>query len=390
MGGIRGQLIPLDDRLKIIELINEANKKGARKGKACELLNLSVRTLERWEKDKNLADKRQSREQIPMNQLSEEEREKIVMIASSEKYCDLPPCKIVPMLADEGIYIASESSFYRILRENKQLSHRGHSRPKTQTKPRELMATGSNQVWSWDISYLPSQVTGMYFYLYLILDIYSRKIVGWSIHESESSDYAAQLIKQTCADENIAEHQIYLHSDNGSPMKGSTMLATLQNLGVTPSFSRPSVSDDNPYSESLFRTLKYHPTFPMVEKFEEIVGARVWSEKFVNWYNHIHLHSGLKFITPHDRHTGKDKGVIQNRQAVYEQAKNKHPERWSKQVRNWILPEKVMLNPDKKGQKNNASYERIEQKITKIEKTNDTLFPFHAFKTRLIEAGMIS
>jgi putative transposase len=167
----------------------------------------------------------------------------------------LPPCKIVPQLADTGQYIASESTFYRILREEKQLTHRQLSRPAKHSKPEAYIATSANQVWTWDITYLPSQTRGLYFYLYLIVDIFSRKIVGWSVHDVELSDLAASLIKQACLDENIPQGQVVLHSDNGGPMKGMTMRAMLESLGVLPSFSRPSVSDDNPYSEALFRTL---------------------------------------------------------------------------------------------------------------------------------------
>ena len=141
----------------------------------------------------------------------------------------------------------------------------------------------------------------------MIVDIYSRKVVGFSVHNQELAAHASDLIIQSCLDENVSKNQLVLHADNGGPMKAATMLSTLEKLGVVPSFSRPSVSDDNPYSEALFRTVKYHPTFPMLDKFETIVSARQWSEKFVFWYNKIHLHSGLKFVTPQQRHSGADK-----------------------------------------------------------------------------------
>jgi len=285
---------------------------------------------------------------LPANKLTKEERERILMIANSKKYQDLPPCKIIPMLADKGIFVASESSFYRILREENQLKHRQRSRPAKHFRPPPCEASGPNQVWSWDISYLPTQVRGLYFYLYVIVDIYSRKIVGWNIHPTESSDYAASLIKQACLDENVKQDQLVLHSDNGSPMKGITMLEMLKKLGVAPSFSRPSVSDDNPYSEALFKTLKYHPTFPFEKKFSVIKESRVWCEKFVFWYNHEHLHSALKFITPCHRHTGIDQDIRQKRALVYQEAKNKCPARWSRNTRNWTLSSTVTLNPNRK------------------------------------------
>lgn len=179
-------------------------------------------------------------------------------------------------------------------------------------------------------------------------DPYSRKVVGWTIHEVEASEHSANLIKQSCLDEGVMQNQLILHSDNGSPMKGVTMLAMLERLGVTPSFSRPSVSDDNPYSESLFKTFKYHPDFPMTEKFENIQGARAWTEKFVSWYNTRHLHSALKFVTPLQRHTGKDFAILDKRHEVYEKAKARHPERWAGKTRNWAPDLIVTLNPDKK------------------------------------------
>lgn len=339
-------------RLQAIELINEACKSGARKAKACELLDLSIRTVIRWERQDTFDDKRKtSSRSVPANKLTKDEREMIIKTVNSKKYCDLPPCKIVPLLSDDGIYIASESSFYRVLREAKQLSHRQLCKSPKHHKPKEYVAYAANQVWSWDISYLPSQIKGMYFYLYLVMDVYSRKIVGWSIHETESSERASHLIQQCYLDEGVEKNQIILHSDNGKPMKGATMLAMLEKLGVIPSFSRPSVSDDNPYSESLFRTLKYHPNFPMLDKFAGIQDARVCTEKFVTWYNTTHLHSSLKFVTPQQRHRGEDEMILRNRHAVYEQAKQRHPERWSGKTRNWILPNAVTLNPDKKHKK---------------------------------------
>lgn len=354
MGGRRGRLIPSETRAQAIALINEACDNGARKSKACEFLNISLRTFERWVTAESLEDKRCFAERAaPPNQLTPAQRQVLLAIANSAPYRDLPPSKIVPMLADEGRYIASESTFYRVLREENQLAHRQSSRPIKHHKPAACVAYGPNQVWSWDITFLPSQIRGMYYYLYLVMDIYSRKIVGWHIHERESANFAASLIKQTCLDENVERDQITLHSDNGSPMKGMTMLSMLQTLGVMPSFSRPSVSDDNPFSESLFKTLKYHPTFPMASCFETIIDARAWVERFVNWYNHQHLHSALKFVTPHQRHIGKDKSILEKRHLVYQMAKKQHPQRWARHTRDWSLPESVTLNPDKKQKEKN-------------------------------------
>ena len=269
-------------------------------------------------------------------------------MANQPEYCDLSPHKIVPLLADKGLYMASESTFYRILKEENQLAHQLTSKPKRHHKPKALTATVPNQVWSWDITYLPQTVYGKHFYLYMMIDIYSRKVVGWSVHEREWVQYASSLIKQACLDEKVSKRQLVLHSDNGKPMKGATMLSTLQTLGVVPSFSRPSVSDDNPYSESLFKTLKYQPGIPLTTRFDVIADAREWVETFVQWYNHEHLHSGIKFVTPQMRHQGMDKDILRKRHAVYSMAKHRHPERWARNTRDWSHISEVALNPDKK------------------------------------------
>ena len=348
MGGNRGRLVSAAVRQQAMELISQACQSGARKGQACEILGLSLRTLERWEKAHGFEDKRKLKAHSPKNKLTQAQRKKVMMTVNSEIYRDLPPCKIVPLLADAGEYIASESTFYRILREEKQMTHRQMSRSASHHRPTPYEASGANQVWTWDISYLPTQVVGLYFYLYMIIDIFSRKIVGFSVHSEESALHASHLITQACLDEGISQEHLVLHSDNGSPMKGATMLATLEKLGIVPSFSRPSVSDDNPYSEALFRTVKYHPTFPILDKFPTILSARQWSEKFVHWYNNLHLHSALKFVTPQQRHTGEDKCIRACRHEVYQMAKAHYPERWSGQTRNWSLPESVSLNPNRK------------------------------------------
>ncbi len=348
------------DRKMAVELINEACSHGARRRKACELLSISLRTLERWEKYGTI-DHRKGADRKVGNKLSEEERQRVLTMINSGEYCDLPPCQIVPRLADTGIYIASESTIYRILREEKQLTHRGLTKPAKHKRPEPHKATSPNQLWSWDITFLPSQVRGLYFYLYMIMDVYSRKIVGSSIHHEQSANPAANLIQQTCIDEGVQRDQIVLHSDNGSPMKGATMLVMLEKLGVVPSFSRPSISDDNPFSEALFKTIKYHPSFPLTDKFETIFDTRAWIVKFSRWYNDKHMHSGLKFITPTQRHMGLDKKIMANRHGVYLRAKEEHPERWSGKTRNWQLPTVVTLNANmkKRGIENAGNQEKL-------------------------------
>jgi len=254
--------------------------------------------------------------------------------------------KVVARLADAGQYLGSESSFYRVLKQNDLLSHRQNSKPGVHSRPKDLLARNPNEVWSWDITYLNSPIRGAYYYLYLVEDIFSRMIVGWRIEEVESAEHAGRLIDRICREQGIAKGQLRLHSDNGAPIKGATLLATLERLGVVPSFSRPSVSDDNPYSESLFKTLKYRPCYPD-SAFSGIDQAREWVSRFVQWYNTEHLHSAIRFVTPSSRHLGLDKAILTKRAAVYEKAKRLNPLRWSGPTRNWTPIAEVCLNPKK-------------------------------------------
>lgn len=346
----------LADRQIAIELIDEAVTSGARCFKACAVLEIDVRTLQRWKKalaeQQGLADRRKAAGEmrIPANKLSEQEREMILEVCSQPEYKSLPPSQIVPRLADIGEYIASESSFYRVLRKADQVHRRGRGNcPRTVPKPAGFLATGPNQVWSWDITFLASSLRGAFYRLYLVLDIFSRKIVAWEVHENESADHASVLVRRACLAEGIHQDGLVLHADNGGPMKGATMLATLQMLGVVPSFSRPSVSDDNPYSESLFRTLKYVPAFPG-KPFETIEAARQWVYGFVQWYNDEHRHSAIRYVTPNQRHRGEDNDVLRLRQLLYEAARQRNPERWSGNTRNWNPVTEVWLNPPQQNQ----------------------------------------
>jgi putative transposase len=197
-----------------------------------------------------------------------------------------------------------------------------------------------------DITYLPTRVRGVSLYLYVVMDIYSRKIVCGQVHDEERSVLAAELMTDSCQREGVKRHQVTLHSDNGSPMKGATMLATLQQLGIMSSFSQPSVSNDNPYSESLFGTLKYRPSYP-AQPFTDLHAARVWVHDFFEWYNKEHLHSAIKFVTPVQRHAGEDAKILTYRKQVYEQARLENSMRWSGHIRNWEPIKDVYLNPEK-------------------------------------------
>ena len=335
------------EREEIITLIDKAQASGARQSQACKIIGISAKTLQRWKEADKPYDGRLDAEHNPANKLSEIERQRIIRTCNKPEYAALSPSKIAPTLADQGIYLASESTIYRILKAEKQMNHRLKSKPGRKVKkPMPLITTEPNQVYSWDITFMPTVVKGLFYYLYLVMDIYSRKIVGWQVYEQERSVLAADLMQDICRREAIKKNQVTLHSDNGSSMKGATMLATLENLGVAPSFSRPSVSNDNPYSESLFRTLKYRPEYPE-KAFDNLAAARAWVTGFVCWYNNKHLHSGINYVTPEQRHNGLDKEILANRKAVYLRAKMKHPERWSGDIRNWDHVDEVLLNPGK-------------------------------------------
>lgn len=349
-------MISLSDRKKAIELIQEANRIGARLANACKELNISVRTYQRWIKEGNVKeDQRPLAERPePKNKLTLEERQEIINIVNTDEYADLPPSQIVPKLADEGRYMASESTFYRFLHEEKMQNHRGRSKKPVRKVPTTHIATGPNQVWTWDITWLKGPVLGLYFYLYMIIDIFSRKIVGWEIWETESAEHAQELIRKAVLNEKINGRPLVLHSDNGSPMKAATFQATLEKLGIQKSYSRPRVSNDNPYSEAMFRTLKYRPEYPE-NGFENVGLARIWGMKLIDWYNNEHYHSGINFVTPNQRHTGKDTAILKNRKEVYEKAKLEHPERWAKTSRSWDPVKIVALNPIKEEEFINTS-----------------------------------
>lgn len=339
-------MISQEDKQTVLKLILEACKSGARKSKAAQLLGLTIRTLQRWGKNGLLDDRKGSRA-APGNKLSDDEKIRITNVLESPEFAESNPNQIVPRLADQGVYLGSESTMYRILRELKMNMHRQSSLPAKRHSPDPLIANGPNLLWSWDITYLPSTVRGRFFYLYMVMDLYSRKAVACQVYEYESGDLAAELITDACLREKIPEKQVTLHSDNGSPMKSATMLAKLQDLGVIPSFSRPSISNDNPYSESLFRTLKYRPEYPD-KPFENICDAREWANHFIHWYNKEHLHSSIHFVTPEDRHNGRDIQILANRQCVYQEAKSKNPERWSGKTRDWNPVTEVVLKKFKK------------------------------------------
>jgi putative transposase len=324
-----------------VELIEEAVIAGARRWKACEVLAISVRTYERWKAGAHL-DRRKGARRTVKRSLSEAERQAVSEVACSERFRDCTPYEIVAILAQEGTYVGSVSTFYRVLRAEGKLHHRSESRPaQRRAAPPQLVAGAPHQVFSWDITYLKTGVSGIFLYAYLVVDVWSRKIVGWSVECEESEQLAVELFRSLVRRHNL--NGVRLHADNGNPMKGATMLMTLYNLGVIPSFSRPRVSDDNPYSESLFKTLKYTAGYP--KHFRDLSHAREWMAAFVDWYNTKHLHSGIGYVTPQQRHDGTAATILDARNRTLEEAYRLHPERWSAAPRKWTAPEVVYLNP---------------------------------------------
>ena len=341
-------MISTPERQRAVSLIDEARAAGARLKPSCAVLGITARTWQRWTQGGVLrADGRPAAlRPAPSHALTEQERQAVLKTTLQPDYAALPPGQIVPQLADQGVYLASESTFYRVLRAHDLQHHRGRAKaPSTPRPPTTHCADKPNQVWCWDITWLPGPIRGQFHFLYLILDLYSRKIVGWEVHEVENSVHARDLVERTVWREGILDPPRVLHGDNGSPLKGATVQALLGRLGITASFSRPRVSDDNAYAEALFRTLKYSPGFPR-QGFATLAAARDWVQAFANWYNTVHRHRGIQYVTPQQRHSGEDVAILRQRHALYQAAQRQHPTRWSGDTRNWGHIREVWLNPE--------------------------------------------
>jgi transposase InsO family protein len=345
-------MIGLEDRQSLSQDIEVAHSAGARLHLAGEIAGIDLRTLQRWKAHDGLVagdGRPQAVRPVPRHALSAAERAELLRVANEPRFAAVPPARIVPMLADEGVYLASESSFSRVLRAQGQSAHRGRAKaPRAVRAPSTHIATAACAVWCWDMTYLPASVIGLWFHLYLILDLYSRKIVGWEVHDSDDAEHAAHLVRRTALAEGIAalSTKPVLHGDNGSTLKATSVLAMLHWLGVKPSYSRPRVSDDNAYAESLFRTAKYRPEFP-TKGFADLEEARAWAAGFVQWYNVDHRHSGIRYVSPAQRHAGEDHTILTARHALYTKARERNPARWSGTTRNWSPIGAVTLNPER-------------------------------------------
>jgi transposase InsO family protein len=345
-------LTPAADRRKALEILDAAVAAGARARTLAALLGVGLTTLQRWRRqfagDGDGQDRRKGSHRLVSHRLTDEERQRILLTCNQSEFAALPPGQIVPALADRGIYIGSERSFYRVLHSHGQAHCRGRARPPQEPRPvPRLEARGANQLWSWDITYLPTSVRGVWLYLYLVIDVWSRKVLAWEVADREDSQIAADLVSRACLRERISRRRrqpLILHADNGNAMRAATLETRLEELGVLRSFSRPRVSNDNPHSESLFRTVKYRPDYPR-RPFNSQDQACSWVCAFVNWYNHQHRHSGIRFVTPDQRHSGQANAICRQRARVYEQARQRHPRRWSRNTRCWCQPEVVWINP---------------------------------------------
>jgi len=278
--------------------------------------------------------------------LTTQEETSVLETLNCERFRDMAPPEIHTTLLDEGLYLCSQRTMYRILERNHQTVQRRQSEPRKYSRP-ELLASRPNEVWSWDITKLKGPSKWTYFYLYTILDVYSRYVVGWMVAYQESAKLAEELIAETCRRQNIERGSLTVHADNGSSMKSSVVAQLLADLGVIKTHSRPHVSNDNPFSESAFKTLKYRPDFP--ERFSTIEEARMFCQDFYRWYNHEHRHTGIAMLTPASVHYQQHEPIIKIRAAVLVKAFEEHPERFVKGVPIVkSVPEHVWINPPMK------------------------------------------
>lgn len=288
---------------------------------------------------------REPREPVrPSNALSEEERQRVLDVLHSERYIDCPPAAVFHSLLDKGVYLASERTMYRILADNNEVKERRAQRRHPQYGKPELIATAPNQVWCWDITKIKGPVKWLYFHLYVMLDIFSRCVVGWTLAPKESGSMASQLIEETCAKQGIQPGQLTIHSDRGPAMQSGPVVHLHARLGIIKSNSRPHVSNDNPFSESQFKTLKYRPGFP--DRFGSYEDARIFCEGFFPWYNNEHYHSAIAFLTPADVHYGRADEILAARQAKMMKVYAANPDRFiNGPPKPTVLERAVYINP---------------------------------------------
>jgi len=309
---------------------------------ACDALGIARASFYRWRDKEKHSRKDQCRPAPPLA-LRNEERKEVLDILHEERFVDQAPREVYSALLDEGMYLCSVRTMYRILEDNQELRERRNQLTHPSYKKPEILATSPNQVWSWDITKLKGPVRWRYYYLYVILDIFSRYVIGWMVAHREQSSLARKLIEQSCEKQGIQQNQLIIHADRGASMTSKPVALLLADLGVTKTHSRPYTSNDNPYSESQFKTMKYRPEFP--ERFGAIEDARSFCQDFFPWYNTEHYHSGIGFLTPEDVHYGQAEEIIKEREKVLKIAFEKHPNRFKGKVpKPMALPEAVWIN----------------------------------------------
>ena len=298
----------------------------------------------------------------PPRALSAVEKARVRQTLNSERFQDQAPREVYATLLDEGRYLCSVPTMYRILRENQEVrERRDQLRHPAYAKP-ELLATDPNQVWTWDITRLPGPAKGVGFCLYVLLDLFSRFVVGWLVAERESAGLAERLIDESAARQGILLGPLRLHSDRGGPMTAKSLALLFADLGLTQSLARPHTPNDNPYSEAQFKTVKYHPTFP--ERFGSVLDARAWGQKFFPWYNYQHHHTGLGLMTPAAVHFGQAQALFLERQRILRLAYAAHPERFVKGLpKPPALTDAVWINPPQPGEKASSDTETTDTKF---------------------------
>ena len=314
----------MQERQEILDFIAAAKLVGVQERTTCQFLDISLRSIQNWKKH-GLIDRRKGSSRYVAHRLTSEEEQEFYETANSERFCDMTPAQIVAILAAESTYIASESTLYRILRKRKALEHRQPSKKPRVTRPAYAYpVTARDQVYSWDITWLKTDVKGLFHYAYTIIDLYDRSVVGWSIENNESDEHSTHLFARVVRDLKVVPEIV--HADNGHPMRGVTLSVFLDNLLISRSYSRPRCSNDNAFIESFHKTLKYTVGYP--EVFTSIGEARSWYANFVHWYNTKHLHSGLGYVTPYQRRYGKAEAIYATRNQTIVNARKKNPLRW--------------------------------------------------------------
>ena len=339
----------LENRNKAIEFLKAGTDAGLPLKVVADLLGVCGRTLRRWRLDISgqgfSLDRRKGAARQVAHKFTAQERQKVIDTINDSRFSDLPPAQIVAILAEEQQYVGSEMTIYRIMREEGLLNHRGRARQPREPRPVPMLeAKGIHQVLAWDITLVPGPVKGQYYYVYMVMDVWSRRILGTEVQDVECSKLASEFFDRVCRDEGItSDAAAVLHSDNGAPMRSFKLAAKMRELGILLSFSRPGVSNDNAYAESLFRTMKYHQSYPL-RRFRSLDTVRCWIEVFVEWYNGEHRHSGIKYVTPNQRHFGEADAICAIRQQTYSKAHQENPHRWSRPPRCWKQPEIVKFN----------------------------------------------